>query len=97
MLVAGFFTEINGVKRRNIARLNVQPPFKFGPVARAATGALRLSLTTEPGKTYALQASTNLTDWVSLGTNTASGFTLVFEDTAAPTFSQRFYRVRLAP
>jgi hypothetical protein len=42
-----------------------------------------------------LEASTNLTDWASLSTNTASGATLVFEDAAGTAFPRRFYRARL--
>ena len=95
LLIAGDFTEINGLKRLRIARLNVATPFKFGPVTRTENSPMRLSLTTEPGKNYRLEASTNLMDWVSLSTNTASSFTLVFEDTAAPPLPNRFYRAHL--
>ena len=46
---------------------------------------------------YVIQASTNLakTNWVSLKTNTASGFTLSF--TNSMTNSTRFYRIRRLP
>jgi hypothetical protein len=45
-----------------------------------------------PSKNYIFQASTNLDDWIPLGTNTTSGYTLDFEDANAASFSHRFYR-----
>jgi len=92
LLVAGFFTEINGVQRRNIARLNGQPPFKFAPLTLPSNGELNLSFTAEPGKNYVLQATTNLLDWVSLSTNTAAGFLLRFDERGPAQFPFRFYR-----
>jgi hypothetical protein len=50
-----------------------------------------LTVTGYPGLVYAVQASTNLTDWQSVVTNTAPfGFT----ETNADAFSQCFYRAR---
>jgi hypothetical protein len=42
-----------------------------------------------PGFNYAVQASTNLVDWISLITNTSP---FSFTDTNTPGFQQRFYR-----
>jgi hypothetical protein len=47
-----------------------------------------------PGYNYAVQASTNLIDWVSLLTNT-SPFT--FTDTNTASFQQQFYRSIYTP
>jgi len=44
------------------------------------------------GQTYMIQASTNLTNWASLLTNTLIGTNLDFVDTNAASFSRRFYR-----
>ncbi|MDB6108682.1 MAG: hypothetical protein JWR69_432, partial [Pedosphaera sp.] len=55
----------------------------------SSNGQFSLTLTGVPGFNYTIQASTNLVNWVPLGTN-ASPFTLV--DTNASSFSRRFYR-----
>jgi uncharacterized repeat protein (TIGR01451 family) len=62
-------------------------------------GQFRLIVTAQPGFEYAIQASTNLTSWVSLSTNTASiGGTIKFTDTDSPSLGGRYYRtLRLAP
>ena len=44
---------------------------------------------------YALEASSDLTSWLPLQTNTVSGLTLEVEDSDAVNFSRRFYRARL--
>ncbi|PYJ80629.1 MAG: hypothetical protein DME22_23770, partial [Verrucomicrobia bacterium] len=49
----------------------------------------QFSLTGVPGYTYIVQASTNLTSWISVKTNT-SPFT--FTDTQATNYPYRFYR-----
>jgi len=45
------------------------------------------------GKNYILQASTNLIDWISLETNSATASELDFNDPAITNFTRRFYRV----
>ena len=54
---------------------------------------LRLTLFSQPGIAYILQASTNLVDWVSLSTNTPTGVTITLQDSNAAVFPYRFYRV----
>jgi len=54
-----------------------------------------LTLEAAPGFDYTLEGSNNLMDWLSLHTNTATSFTLEFEDTEAATFPRRFHRARL--
>lgn len=95
LLIAGYFSEINGVRRRNLARLNFPPPFRFDSVGRTETGVVRLSLSVQPGRDYVLEVSTNLTTWAPQLTNIASGTSLVFEEPVGATFPQRFYRARL--
>jgi hypothetical protein len=56
------------------------------------TVALTLQSAT-PGASYALLGSTNLTNWIALGTNTAgTNGMLQFSDTNAGGFTRRFYR-----
>jgi hypothetical protein len=54
----------------------------------------QLSLTGVPGYTYAILASTNLTDWTPLETNTSP---FLFSDTNAGGFPFRFYRGQYLP
>lgn len=59
----------------------------------------QLVVTAEPGLVYVIQASSNLTSWVSLSTNTAStGGVIKYTDPSSPSPSRRFYRtVWVAP
>lgn len=45
------------------------------------------------GKTNMVQASTNLTNWISLQTTVATNATNIFIDTQTPPLPRRFYRV----
>jgi hypothetical protein len=70
-----------------------------GSVLSAATfinQQLSFTLTGMTGSNYVVQAATNLNPsvWVSLATKTAP---FVFTDTNAGYFSQRYYRVKMAP
>ena len=68
-----------------------KPTFNSVP-AFDGTG-LRLTLYSQPGIAYVLQATTNLVDWVSLSTNTPTGVTITLQDSNAAVFPYRFYRV----
>ncbi len=47
-----------------------------------------------PGSRYLLQTSTNLVDWVSIGTNTLGGSTFNFFDASPGTLPRCFFRVQ---
>ena len=98
LLMAGFLiSEIDGVKRQGLARLNLRPSFRFGPVAVTRNGELSLNLTVEHGMEYVLQASNDFVNWFPLVTNTATSFSLQFnDDTTAPS-PHRFYRATRNP
>jgi hypothetical protein len=49
------------------------------------------------GKSYVLQASTNLVNWVSIGTNVAGSSQFQMTDTNAPNVPYQFYRVLEQP
>lgn len=57
--------------------------------ANLASGKFSFTVNGSPGAAYVVQASTNLTDWFSVQTNTAP---FVFEDSDASARSQCFYR-----
>jgi hypothetical protein len=60
----------------------------------ATNGQFQLNISGVTGLNYILQASTNLVDWVPLGTN-ISPFS--FEETNMPAYPQRFYRSVFIP
>jgi hypothetical protein len=51
---------------------------------RLPNGQIRLTLNTVPSRSYSIEASTNLMEWINLATRTASGWSHVFTDTNAP-------------
>jgi len=67
-------------------------------VNRAANGNVSLRLHGENGWKVAVDASTNLTHWTPLATNTITvGDFVNYVDTSAASLPQRFYRGRLVP
>ncbi|NBR46082.1 MAG: hypothetical protein EBT68_03065 [Verrucomicrobia bacterium] len=58
---------------------------------------LQISIQGQNGPDYIVSASTNLTDWTTLSTNTPGSFPFVWTDTNAGQFPRRFYQVRLGP
>ena len=49
------------------------------------------------GQSYVFEASTNLTDWVTLSTNTAVGGTISLVETNTMAYPHRFYRAKRWP
>ena len=71
----------------------VEQPTNTLAVVAAGSGALELRFVGETGRTYRLQASTDLFEWVDIATNTASGGVIEYSD---PDWSNRqrwFYRM----
>lgn len=64
-----------------------------GPLAGAMFG---LTVNLDPGYTYTVEASTNLTDWQGIATLTAAGL-VDFVDTDATNHPNRFYRLNWTP
>lgn len=65
---------------------------------RVTAGSLRLELLAFPGETCAIEASTNLVDWVTIGIRTAGPEGIVLlEDIFAGQFKSRFYRAKSVP
>jgi uncharacterized repeat protein (TIGR03806 family) len=58
-----------------------------------SNGTLQLTLLGNPGGSYVLQASTNLTNWTPIVTNTAGTNVLEFVDPNASNYPARFYRI----
>jgi thiol-disulfide isomerase/thioredoxin len=68
----------------------IVPPRLSAP--RRVGADFEFALQTQPGRTYRVQGSTNLTDWATLRTISGSTNAIVFRDTNAPP-PRRFYRV----
>jgi VCBS repeat-containing protein len=66
-------------------------PLSFSSAKMTAVG-FSLQLSGVPASTYVIEASTNLTDWTPISTNSGLTGSVVFTDTEAANFSQRFYR-----
>jgi len=86
----------------------VQPLAEVDGAVTVWSGGSFLALTQEGGglrvwfqgieaRRYVFEASTNLTDWVVLGTNTVEGGAASFLEADLRIFPSRFYRTRLVP
>jgi hypothetical protein len=64
---------------------------------RAANGHVTLRAVGKEGWKLAVEASTNLTHWTPLKTNTVAGGYFDYVDMGAATLPMRFYRARIVP
>lgn len=101
LYVGGSFTSAGAKPATSISRWNDQLDF-YPPPSPYLTRFTWLTnrqfqfrLAGTSGQSYILQASTNLSSWVPLITNTATLFD--FTDTNAAKFPNRFYRALLGP
>lgn len=70
----------------------------LGPVTGVTTNLVfEFAFTGQPGLSYAIEASTNLVDWVAISTNSPAGGVITITDTNAATIPERFYRARQLP
>jgi uncharacterized repeat protein (TIGR01451 family) len=108
--VAGIFSNVAAVSAaevdfalaNNRATLFVHalpaPPPVLGPSAGVTTNAtFEFALNGQPALSYAIEASTNLVDWVAISTNLPVGGRILFTDTNAAAIPERFYRARQLP
>ncbi len=68
----------------------VAAPYFLTPVVQ--NGSVSLTLSTAPGFTYQIEASSNLVDWVTVTNIAGTNGTIQFIDVNAAGFSRRFYR-----
>ncbi|HEY5041370.1 MAG TPA: chitobiase/beta-hexosaminidase C-terminal domain-containing protein [Verrucomicrobiae bacterium] len=73
----------------------ILPPIFFSAPGVFTNSVFQLQLSATPDKTYVLEASTNLTQWVPISTNTPSATPFYLTDPNATSLSHRFYRVLL--
>lgn len=72
-------------------------PARLGSVLRSPNGQAQFTVTGGNQRPYLIQASTNLTAWASISTNTAAAGLINFFDTSASNYPIRFYRAIVAP
>jgi hypothetical protein len=80
--------------------LSLPPPSQPSALSVAtisSNGMPTFELTGQPGYTYIVQASTNLINWEYVATFINTNGTVPFTDADSPNYSQRYYRVVLAP
>jgi uncharacterized delta-60 repeat protein len=93
ILVGGGFNRVNGAPRNVLARLQGDGQAVFtGLEMDTPSSAVRLDLRVHPNRTYRVDYSADLSQWVPLSTNRISGTALRVEDAGAAAQSQRFYR-----
>lgn len=101
VLIGGMFTEVDGVRRRGIARLLGHRPsapgvIRLSALERPQNGVFHLVTTNSAGNACVLEASTNLVHWWPVLTNRPSGDSFEYLDPEAGEVSQRFFRAREA-
>ena len=79
------------------AVFTIRPPIQFASWSFNASGQFQIQLQGLAGKTYIFQASTNLTNWVPISTNTASADLFQFVDPSSTNYPYQFYRALEAP
>jgi hypothetical protein len=68
---------------------------RIGSITSLPNGSISLSLEGLQGQSYVLQTSTNLSQWVTLGSFFATNGIGTFIDTNSASFPSRFYRFKL--
>jgi uncharacterized repeat protein (TIGR03806 family) len=79
------------------ALFTIEPGVYFTGEEALANNTFQLSLAGSLGSSYVLQASTNLTDWVNVSTNTPTTSVFNLMDTNTANYPYRFYRVIQLP
>ncbi len=102
IIVGGNFSVANGQVRLGLVRFQADPAGQGGgggarPVihapARAADGTFSMTVSGEAGRSYRVEASTDLRSWTAVGNVTGAATPQPFSDPGARTLPFRFYRV----
>jgi uncharacterized repeat protein (TIGR03806 family) len=79
------------------ANFVIRPPIQLLSFGFGTGGQFQLQVQGTAGKTYVLQTSTNLLDWLSLSTNVAPTDLFDLVDPSAANLPEQFYRVLQQP
>jgi hypothetical protein len=74
------------------AQFTLRPPFQFTSGGFFTNQTFQMPISGLAGKTYYLQATTNLINWIPLSTNIAPSDSFYLVDPDATNFQYRFYR-----
>ena len=69
----------------------------IGTLTLSPAGTVSFTFGAVAGRTYMIQATTNLEQWVDLSTTVATNGSLSIIDTSATNFPYRFWRIRPTP
>jgi uncharacterized delta-60 repeat protein len=98
ILVAGKFSSLHGTPRNGLARLNGDHlASHLDPPRRMGNGQFQVVFYGENQAQYALLASSNLVDWISITNFTASSGAMPIVDPTASPPPKRFYRAVSVP
>ena len=88
-----------GSATSTVTPLSVSPslPIQLGTAGLTEQGLFTLGGTAQNGGRVVLEASSNLTEWLPLGTNSVVDGTFSFIDLLTPQFTRRFYRASYVP
>jgi hypothetical protein len=78
----------------SVATLTLNGPPRLSDVVRLPDGSVRFNLTGTPNRTYTIEASANLTNWLNVGTVVYTNGAMPFVDAGASALTNRFYRAR---
>jgi uncharacterized delta-60 repeat protein len=97
VIIGGSFTSVNGITRNGLARLRGDPTTvpNIRPGYQLLNGAFTITWDSQAGRSYIVEASTNMVNWTQIQTVNAVGATASYTDTSAASFRYRFYRTHL--
>jgi len=97
IVVGGRFNEWSGLRPLLVARINGEFLTRFIAPARLPDGVFEFGLHVQAGETYVLEASSDLSAWAPVSTNTAAANELWFNALNAPANRQMFFRAVSGP
>jgi uncharacterized delta-60 repeat protein len=96
LIEGNYFTSVDGRSRNRIARLQSSSAPIVDPPGLSA-GVFTFDVAAVAGKTYGVEASTNLANWSLVLSTNAAVDNFKFHDTAEAQFPRRFFRVYKSP
>ena len=96
IIEGSYINTVDGRSRNRIARLQSSSAPIIGP-SRISAGVFSLDVAAIAGKTYGVEASTNLVNWSLVLSTNAAVDNFTFQDARVAQFSRRFFRVFKSP
>ena len=96
IIEGNYINNVDGRSRNRIARLQSSSAPIIGP-SRILAGVFSFDVAALAGKTYGVEASTNLANWTLILSTNAAVDNFIFQDATVLQFSRRFFRVSKSP